>query len=160
MRRPTRYSRMVLFIRDMLEYTPILRMIMLLLTLWFVFAAALYVVESQSGSGAIRSYLEAVYWCVAAFSTAGIADKPESVLGLFIGGLWIIVGSVVFFGSIVATVTTYFMRPLHRPARRLIDTIEYNLEQLDELSIEELDLLKETVDALIENVERLKERPA
>ena len=48
------------------------------------------------------------------------------------------------------------MRPLQRPAKQIIDTIEYNLEQLDDLSIEELELLKETTDALIENMERLK----
>lgn len=50
------------------------------------------------------------------------------------------------------------MRPMQRPAKRIIDTIEYNLEQLEDLTVEELDLLKETVDSLIEHVERLKER--
>jgi len=47
---------------------------------------------------------------------------------------------------------------MQRPAKRIIDTIEYNLEQLEDLTVEELDLLKETVDSLIEHVERLKER--
>ena len=56
----------------------------------------------------------------------------------------------------MSTITAYFMRPLQRPAKQIIDTIEYNLEQLDDLSIEELELLKETTDALIENMERLK----
>jgi voltage-gated potassium channel len=45
---------------------------------------------------------------------------------------------------------------LQRPSKQIIDTIEYNLEQLDDLSIEELELLKETTDLLIEHVERLK----
>ena len=66
-------------------------------------------------------------------------------------------GSVLFFGTIVSTVTTYFMRPLHRPAKQIIDTIEYNLERLDDLSIDELDLLKDTMDALIIHMEQLKE---
>jgi voltage-gated potassium channel len=48
------------------------------------------------------------------------------------------------------------MRPLKRPSKQIIDTIEYNLEQLDDLSIDELDLLKETTDALIVHMERLK----
>jgi len=56
----------------------------------------------------------------------------------------------------VSTITAYFMRPLQRPAKQIIDTIEYNLEQLDDLSIEELELLKETTDALIEHMERMK----
>lgn len=46
--------------------------------------------------------------------------------------------------------------PLQRPSKQLVDTIEYNLEQLDDLSIEELELLKETTDSLIEHVEHLK----
>jgi len=64
---------------------------------------------------------------------------------------------VMFFGTIVATITTYFMRPMRRPGKRIIDTLEYNLEQLNELTLEELDLLKETVDTLIMHVEHLKQ---
>jgi voltage-gated potassium channel len=40
----------------------------------------------------------------------------------------------------------------------MIESIEYSLEELDQLSIEELDLLKETVDTLIEHVEHIKSR--
>ena len=50
------------------------------------------------------------------------------------------------------------MRPLQRPVRQIVETIEYNLEQLENLSIEELDLLKETTDALILHMEHLKEK--
>ncbi len=75
-----------------------------------------------------------------------------------IGAIWIVVGSVIFFGTIVATVTTYFMRPMQRPAKKIVDTIECNLEQLNDLTIDELDLLKETVDTLIIHVERLKKK--
>lgn len=109
---------------------------------------------------AIDSYGDALYWGVAAFSTAGIADTPDTGLGEFIGGLWIVIGSMLFFGAIVATVTTYFMRPMARPHKKIIDTIEQNLEQLDDLTLDELDLSKETVDTLIAHVERLKERQA
>jgi voltage-gated potassium channel len=69
-----------------------------------------------------------------------------------------VIGSVLFFGAIVATVTAYFMRPMQRPHKKIIDTIEYNLEQLNDLSVDELDLLKETVDTLIAHVEHLKEK--
>jgi voltage-gated potassium channel len=81
---------------------------------------------------------------------------PKSGISELIGAIWIIVGSLLFFGAIVATVTAYFMRPLRRPSKQIIDTIEYNLEQLDDLSIDELELLKETTDSLIEHVEHLK----
>ena len=46
--------------------------------------------------------------------------------------------------------------PLQRPSKQIIDTIEYHLEKLDDLSVEELEVLKETTDTLIEHMERVK----
>ncbi len=146
------------FTRDVLTHTPFLRLLILLIVLWLCFSAGVYWAERGVDGSAVTSYGRALYWGVAAFSTAGIADTPVSGAARLIGGIWIVVGSVLFFGTVVATITAYFMRPLQRPARQIIDTIEYNLEQLEDLSIEELDLLKETTDALIEHMERLKER--
>ena len=130
-------------------------MVLLLVALWLVFSLGLFLAERGAG-GTMTTYGQALYWGIAAFSTAGIADTPVTGLARLIGGIWIVVGSILFFGTIVATITTYFMRPLHRPAKQIIDTVEYNLEQLDDLSIEELDLLKETIDSLIMHVERIK----
>jgi voltage-gated potassium channel len=152
-----RRRRLERFIHDVWLHTPFVRMLVLLVVLWLVFAAVLYRAEYAVAGATITSYGEALYWGVAAFSTAGIADMPQSGAARLIGGIWIVLGSVLFFGAIVATITTYFMRPMQRPAKRIIDTIEYNLEQLDDLSLEELDLLKETVDTLITHVEHLKE---
>ena len=146
------------FLGDIIAHTPFVRMTALLVVLWFVFAGILFMTERAGGSTVIQSFGEALYWGVAAMSTAGIADTPISGTSKLVGATWIVIGSVLFFGIIVATVTAYFMRPLQRPASQLVETIEYNLEQLDALSIEELDLLKDTVDTLIEHVERLKEQ--
>ena len=132
-------------------------MIFLLVVLWLLFAAGLYFAERGMEGAAITSYGDALYWGIAAFSTAGIADTPLSGVSQIIGGIWIVLGSVLFFGTIVATITAYFMRPLHRPVRQIVETIEYNLEQLDDLSMEELDLLKDTTDALIVHMERHKQ---
>lgn len=123
-------------------------MVLLLIILWLTFSAGLYLAEHGVEGASIDSYGEALYWGVAAFSTAGIADTPTSGLGQFVGGMWIVIGSVLFFGTIVATVTTYFMRPLKRPHKQIIDTIEYNLEQLDNLTVDELDLLKKQLTRL------------
>ena len=144
------------FIRDVVVHTPIVKMSFLLIVLWMVFAAALYFGELGAEGTSITTYGRALYWGIAAFSTAGIADMPVNGVSEFIGAIWIVVGSMLFFGAIVATITAYFMRPLKRPSKQIIDTIEYNLEQLDDLSIQELELLKETTDSLIEHVERLK----
>ena len=153
-KRPNRLAR---FMRDVWLHTPFVRMLILLVVLWLGFAAALYQVEHNVEGTSITNYGEALYWGVAAFSTAGIADTPRSDMAMLIGGVWIVLGSAMFFGAIVATITTYFMRPMQRPGKRIIDTIEYNLEQLNDLSLEELDLLKETVDTLIIHVEHLKQ---
>lgn len=146
------------FIKDVIAHTPIMRMVLLLVALWLLFSAGLYFGEYGSDDSTIKSYGKALYWGVAAFSTAGIADAPTTGISEIIGGLWIIVGSMLFFGTIIATITAYFMRPLQRPAKQIVETIEYNLEQLDDLSIEELELLKETVDTLIVHMEKTKAR--
>jgi voltage-gated potassium channel len=133
-------------------------MVILLTALWLLFSAGVYFTERSIEGTSIHSYGEALYWGVAAFSTAGIADAPISGAAQLVGGIWIVLGSVLFFGTIVATVTGYFMRPMLRPHKKIIETIEYNLEQLNDLTLEELDLLKETVDMLIEHVEHLKKK--
>jgi voltage-gated potassium channel len=139
-------------------HTPVVKMTFLLIFLWMLFSAGIYYAESGAEGTTITSYGRALYWGVAAFSTAGIADMPVNGISELLGGIWIVLGSMLFFGAIVATITAYFMRPFQRPLKQIIDTIEYNLEQLDDLSVEELELLKETTDSLIEHMERLKER--
>jgi voltage-gated potassium channel len=131
-------------------------MTFLLLALWMLFSAGLYFAERSAEGTTITSYGRALYWGIAAFSTAGIADTPINGISKLIGGLWIIAGSMMFFGAIVATVTAYFMRPLQRPSKQIVNTIEYNLEQLDNLTVEELEVLKETTDSLIEHMERVR----
>ena len=144
------------FIRDGVIQTPVIKMTILLIALWMLFSAGIFLGEQGAEDTSITSYGKALYWGIAAFSTAGIADMPVNGISELIGAIWIIVGSLLFFGAIVATVTAYFMRPLQRPSKQIVDTIEYNLEQLDDLTIEELELLKETTDMLIEHVESLK----
>ena len=160
MKRARPHARLKRFIKDVSSYTPFGKLVVLMIGLWLIFSFGLYKAESGVLGSPIDTYGEALYWGVAAFSTAGIADTPVSSLAQFVGGLWIVIGSMLFFGTIVATITTYFMRPLQRPHKKIIETIEYNLEQLNELSVEELDLLKDTIDTLIAHVETLKENQA
>jgi voltage-gated potassium channel len=144
------------FIRDIVKHTPIVRMTVLLVLLWMIFSAGIYLGERGIDGTSITSYGRALYWGIAAFSTAGIADMPVNGVSEFIGAIWIIIGSIVFFGAIVATVTAYFMRPMQRPSKQIIDTIEFNLEQLDDLSVDELEVLKDTTNSLIEHIEKIK----
>ncbi len=146
------------FLRDVHRHTPLTGLMAALVLLWLLFSTGIWLAEQSVPERALDSWGEALYWGIAAFSTAGIADTPNSGLAQLIGGTWIVIGSVLFFGTIVATITTYFMRPIQRPHKQIIDTIEYNLEQMNDLTLEELDLLKETVDTLITHVEHLKQR--
>lgn len=146
------------YARSVLTQTSFVKIIAAFVALWLLFAAAFYYAERGSPDGAIDSYGDAVYWSVAAFSTAGIAPVPTTALSQLVGAVWIVVGSVIFFGTVVAAVTGYFMRPIQRPLHQIVETIEYNLDRLDELSVEELDLLKKTSDSLIVHMERIKSR--
>lgn len=146
------------FLADVYTHTPLTKMIILLIVLWIAFSTSLYIAEMEVDDSNITTYGEALYWGVAAFSTAGIADTPKSGVAQFLGAIWIVIGSGLFFGTIVATITTYFMRPMQRPHKKIIETIEYNLEQMEDLTVEELDLLKDTVDTLITHMEELKQK--
>jgi voltage-gated potassium channel len=146
------------FIKDIIDRTLFLQLASALGFLWLVFSAALFLAERGAANSPIQSLGDAMYWGIAALSTAGIADSPISGLSKLIGGTWIIIGSVMFFGIIVSTVTAYFMRPVQRPTDRLVESIESSLEELDKLSLEELDLLKENVDNLIEHMEEIQSR--
>ena len=148
------------FLKEVSEHTPLMKLMILMILLWILFSTGMYLVERDFEGASIVSYGDALYWGVAAFSTAGIAGAPVSGAGQLVGGVWIVCGSMLFFGTIVATITTYFMRPMQRPDRMIIEAIEYNLEQLDELTVDELDLLKDTVDTLITHVGQLKEKYA
>lgn len=150
-------DRLQRFISDVLDHTPIIKMLVLMVSLWLLFSLLMYWIEHDVPGSAITTVPNALYWGVAAFSTAGIADTPTSPLALLVGGIWIVLGSAVFFGTIIATITMYFSRPLKTPARQIIDAIEYNLEQLDDLSVEELETLKKTTDSLINSMEQVKQ---
>ena len=144
------------YVSAILHETYFIQIAGVLVVLWLAFGAGVWLAERGVEGSLIRSYGDALYWGIAAFSTAGIADTPVSGVAKFVGGCWIVIGSLLFFGTIVATITGYFMRPLQTPAHQIIETIEYNLEHLEDLSEEELELLRKTTDSLIENVEQLK----
>jgi voltage-gated potassium channel len=146
------------YLEAVVTQTHFLRFVSLLVVLWMLFSAGIYASERAAVATPIDSYGKALYWGIAAFSTAGIADTPESAGARLLGGIWIVVGSTIFFGIIIATVTSYFMRPMQSPVSQIVDTIEYNLEHLEELSVQELELLKKTTDALIVHTEGLKGR--
>ena len=74
MRRIGRQARFKRFLKDISIHTPFTKMVLLLITLWLIFSAGMYQAEQGVKGTTIDSYGDALYWGVAAFSTAGIAD--------------------------------------------------------------------------------------
>ncbi len=145
------------FLGDIVTRTPFLPMLFALVALWLLFSVGIYFADRGASGTTINSYGDALYCAVAGFSTSGIADMPVTAAGKAFCGIWMALGSLIFFGTIVASITTYFMLPHRRPSKEIITTLQYNLEKLDDLSLEELEILKETTDGLIDaRIEQVK----
>ena len=149
LRRVPKIPSIFVFLKDLIIHTPFLQMFLLLVIVWFSLSAGIYFAEHNAEGTSILTYGDALYTALAGFSTSGIAAMPVTPWGKVLCAFMMVIGSAIFFGAIVAAITVYFMRPLQRPKKQLISTIEYNLEQLGSLSVEELELLKETADNLI-----------
>jgi hypothetical protein len=108
----------------------------------------------------MSSYNYALWWSFTAMQTQGAnAPGPITIPGMIIGAIWSIFSTVAFFGVIIGTLYSYFMLPRRRPSRELIGAIQYNLEEFEKLSIDELDALKETTMRLIDaQISRLREK--
>ena len=110
----TRFKR---FVKDVVIHTPFIKMIFLLIVLWLMFSGGLFWAEEGDNATPIRSFGDALYWGIAAFSTAGIADTPQSNLAKLIGGIWIILGSVLFFWNHSGDCYNVFYAP-HATSRK------------------------------------------
>lgn len=147
------------FLKFIFTQTPLLRMVVVWLVLWLIFSAAFYFAERNANPEHVHSYGQALWWGMAAVETMGTPYKPVTTAGEVIGGIWAMLGVFLLWGAVVASVTTYFMRRREGTVKQIVTTVEYNLEQLDKLSVDELKVLKETTDGLInEHIKRREEQ--
>jgi len=145
------------FVRVIVTQTPFVPMITLLTVLWLLFSAGFYFAEHNANPEHVYSYGQALWWGLAAVETMGTPFKPITTAGHIIGGVWAILGVMLFWGTIIASITVYFARRKEGTVKQIIATVEYNLERLDDLSLEELEVLKEITDGLIDaRIERRK----
>ena len=146
------------FYKVMITHTPLIPMLSITAVLWILFSLGVYLAEHGVNEH-VSSFGQALWWSLAAVETMGTPYKPVTLAGQIVGGIWAILGVVLFWGTIIASVTTYIAKRRRRTERQIIETIEDNLEQLEKLSVDELETLKETTDVLIyEHINRLKER--
>ncbi len=140
----------VRFFRIIVTQTPFVPMITLLTVLWLLFSTVFYFAEHGASGTGINYYTDALWWGVVAMTTMGTAHIPVSGAGQIVGAIWAVLGCVIFYGAIIASVTVYFIHRREGTVKQIISTVEYNLERLDDLSLEELEILKETTDKLID----------
>ncbi len=147
------------FLRDVATTTPLIPLLLALIALWLLSSWGVYWAE-RNVNEQMSSYTYALWWSFTAMQTQGAnAPGPITTAGMMIGAFWSIFSTIAFFGVIIGTLYSYFMLPRRRPARELIGAIQYNLEELENLSIDELEALKETMVRLVTaQISRLKEK--
>ena len=145
------------FLKDAFSRTPLLQMVIALGCLILAFSAGFYFVEHGTNP-AMGNFGDALFWTIVSMQTMGsIGIHPITGAGHTLTAIWAFVGTATFWGVIIATVTAYFMLPRRRPSTEIAATIQYNLEKLDDLSVDELEVLKGATDRLIEvRMERLR----
>ncbi|MFC1943918.1 two pore domain potassium channel family protein [Chloroflexota bacterium] len=130
-------------VQDVVQKTPFVPMFLTLVILWLAVAAGMYLLERGTTGAAIVSHSEALWWSLASVETMGTPYEPITGLGRILGGVWAVLGVMLFWGTIIASVTSYFMTRRRQATERIIDTIQYNLGELQHLTTDELDALKE-----------------
>ncbi|MCL0046438.1 ion channel [Dehalococcoidales bacterium] len=147
------------FLKDIATKTPLIPMLLVLSGLWLLFSGGVYLAE-QGVNEQFASYGHALWWSFATMQTMGANNPgPITTLGMIIGSIWAILGTVIFFGMIIASLYAYFMLPRRRPSREIISTIQYNLGELESLSADELMALRETTVRIVDaQISKLKEK--
>jgi len=167
-RRPRRRLRVtpdipavVRFLRQIVRETPLVPLILALIVLWLLFSWGVYLAE-RGVNEQINSYGYALWWTFTAMQTQGAnSPGPITALGMILGSIWSILSTVAFFGAIIATLYAYYMLPKRRPFRETISTIQYNLGELENLTVDELEVLRDTTLRIINaQITELKERPS
>jgi voltage-gated potassium channel len=121
-----------------------------LIALWLVSSWGVYLAE-RGANEQINSYGYALWWTFTAMQTQGAnSPGPITAPGMIIGSVWSILSTIAFFGVVIATLYAYFMLPKRRPSREIIGALQYNLEELEHLSIDELEVLRDTIVRIVD----------
>lgn len=155
-RRPHRRLRIVpnipgflRFLWDNVHETPLIPLLIVLVFFWLTFSLGLYLAE-RGVNDQFHSYGYTLWWSFTAMQTQGDnRPGPMSPLGMIVGGAWSVIGTVIFFGVIIATIYSYYIIPKRRHSKAIIDALQYNLNELENLSVEELITLRDTVASIV-----------
>jgi len=129
---------------DIFTQTAILPMIGLLTLLVILVPVPLFLIERSADDGQMTSYWTGLWWSVSAMSTAGHSDVVlVTAAGRVIGSIYTVLSVGLFFGSVLAAFSSYFLLTWRRPKRQVIDTVTYYLQRIDQLTTEEIEDLEE-----------------
>jgi len=148
------------FVRDVTTHTPMVPLMLMLIALWLISSLGVYLVERDVNEQ-LSSYTNTLWWSFTAMQTQGAnAPGPITIAGMIIGGFWSIFSTIAFFGVIIGTLYAYYMLPRRRPSQELIGAIQYNLDEMEHLSVDELETLKATISRLLDSqISRVKKKP-
>lgn len=145
--------------RDVLTQTLVVPVIAFLAVMVIIIPIPIFLIERSSENAEVTSYGVGLWWAVAAFTTVGHSDIDlVTTPGRILGSIYTIISVALFFGSVIAAFSSYFLLTWRRPKRQVIDTINYYLQRVDDLSAEELEELEElTAGVLHAAIERAQE---
>ena len=147
------------FLRDMATKTPLIPLILTLVGLWLLFSLGIYLAE-RGVNEQITSYGYALWWSFTAMQTQGAnAPGPVTTSGIVLGAIWSIFSTIAFFGVIIGSLYAYFMLPRRRPSQEILSAIQYNLGELENLSLDELETLRDTTVRIVDaQINRVREK--
>ena len=145
-------------IRDLVFDTPFFVMVPIIVVLLLLFSAGIYFAEVGAPGTNVTTYGEALWDGVVLMTTAGTMSEPVTPAGHALGAIWTILGCMLFYGTIIASASAYFLLPISSyfllPRRgsqaKLVGTIQYNLGRLEELSLKDLEALKNEMTNIID----------
>jgi voltage-gated potassium channel len=138
----------VRFIKDIFTKTPLLPLMVVLIALGLLSSWGIYLAE-RNVNEYMTSYTHTLWWSFAAMQTQG-APAPITNAGMIIGVFWSIISTITFFGIIIGTLYSYYQLPQRHFSKELIGALQYNLDELEDLSIDELEGLRDTVARLVD----------
>ena len=137
------------FFGDIIHETPFVPLCFVIIVIFLISSLGIFLAEQQVNSQ-FDTFGHTLWWSFTAMQTQGAnSPGPITPLGMIIGAIWSIIGTVAFFGVIIATFYAYYVDPKRRPSKVIIDALQYNLEELDNLSVDELGALKDTVTNIV-----------
>ena len=154
-------------LKNLVFETPLFVMSPVIIVLLLLFSTGIYLAENGAVGSNVNSYGEALWDSVVLMTTAGAMSEPVTTAGHVIGGIWTILGCTLFYGTIIASASAYFLLPISSyfllPRRghkaKLVGTIQYNIGRLGELSMSDLEaLINETTNVINDAIKRLQEK--